>query len=279
MRTKKIILGLTIILSLASLSFIVLNSSGIAGKTGSPGETTCSQCHSGGTGTTTVLIGSVPEFTTNQFVPGQSYQITVYVSNTNYTKFGFGCEILDQATSTNTGTMNISGPNVQFITASNGRKNAVHTAPYSAPSGAAAFTFYWTAPNTTNNIVIYAAGNAVNGNGTTIGDAVGTTSLLLTPSTSSIKENNANNSMLIFPNPASDFISIHIDYFNSPTIATIELSDLKGSQYFTLLNTKLNYGQNEIKTFLPTELSNGIYLLKVRNNKQIIASQIVLIKK
>ncbi len=264
--------------SVLSLGFILKWSSGIPGRTGSPGETTCTACHGGGSGTTIVNINATPSFISNQYIPGTTYTIDVTVMNNPYSKFGFGCEILDASTNTNTGSMTTPLTGVQFLTAANGRNNAVHTTPKSG-TGAATFSFVWTAPTTTNNIVIYAAGNAVNGNGTTTGDAVGTASLMLTANITSIQENNANNSMLIFPNPASDFISIHIDYFNSPTFVTIELFDLKSTKHFTLLNTKLNYGQNVIKTFLPDELSNGIYVLKVRSNEKNIASQLLLIKK
>ncbi|GIV28341.1 MAG: hypothetical protein KatS3mg027_2155 [Bacteroidia bacterium] len=271
---NSLILG-TFILSSA---FIIKWSSGIPGRTGSPGETTCTACHGGGTGTTNVSISATPNFSANEYIPGNTYTINVTVTNNSYTKFGFGCEILDPTSNSNAGTMNTPLTGVQFLTASNGRNNAVHTTPKTG-SGTTTFSFIWTAPTTTNNIVIYAAGNAVNGNGTTTGDAVGSASLVLTANTTSIKENTANNSMLIFPNPASDFISIHVDYFNTPTDVTLELYDLKGIQHYTLINTKLNYGQNEIKTFLPTEVSNGLYLLKIRSNEKTIASQLFLVKK
>lgn len=277
---KKVFLSVSAIgmLTFLSLGFILKWSSGIPGKTGSPGETSCTACHGGGSGTTIVNINATPSFISNQYIPGTTYTIDVTVINNPYSKFGFGCEILDASTNTNAGSMTTPLAGVQFLTAANGRNNAVHNTPKNG-TGSATFSFVWVAPTTTNNIVIYAAGNAVNGNGTTTGDAVGTASLLLTPNTTSIQENTANNSISIFPNPASDFISMYIDYFNAPTLVTIELSDLKGSHHFTLLNTKLNYGQNEIKTFLPDELSNGIYVLKVRSNEKNITSQLLLIKK
>ena len=56
-----------------------------------------------------------------------------------------------------------------------------HSAPKTGV-GSGTFTFSWTAPATSaGTIVLYAAGNAANGDGTQLGDHIYTTSLQLTP--------------------------------------------------------------------------------------------------
>ena len=77
---RTVLLASLLIILLASSSFVIF-SSGIAGKTGSPGEGTCANCHSGGGGTTTLSISASPSFTANQYLPGQNYTITVTVLN------------------------------------------------------------------------------------------------------------------------------------------------------------------------------------------------------
>lgn len=274
---------LVIVFSLISLFFYVKVSTGMPGYTGSPGELTCNSCHSGGNGTTSVSISSTPSFSNNLFEPGMTYTINVMVSNSNYSRFGFGCEILNEDTFTNAGVISLisSSSDVQLLNAPNGRKNAVHVSP-KVGSGSTIFSFEWTAPTSTNNIVIYAAGNAVNGNGNTTGDAVGTTSLSLSASISSINEITNNVKMNIYPNPASEFVSIQIENVTEKIEnVNLELWDLKGNKIVTLSSIKLiDNGTQRFRLFLPENLNSGLYILKLQSlNNQNITSKMIIIKK
>ncbi len=277
---KKIVLFVcTAVLTGLTTAFIVKYSSGIAGRTGGPGETTCSACHSGGSGATTVNISATPAFTGNQYIPGNTYTITIDVSNSAYNLFGFGCEILDGATNTDAGNMTVALSGVKFLTATNGRKNATHTSPKSG-TGTANFQFVWTAPVTTNSaVVIYAAGNAVNGNGGTSGDMVGATSLIITPNTTGINNAEIKNTISVFPNPASNFVNINIQYFHQPQNASIGLFDIKGNKVSDLMTTKINYGNNNYHIFIPDNISNGIYIIKAKTSDGYTLSKILLIQK
>lgn len=192
----------------------------------------------------------------NQYVPGTTYTIDVTVTNNSYTLFGFGYEILDANSFTDAGNMTTALSGVQFLNASNGRKNAVHTAPKSG-TGSTSFSFVWTAPTTTNNIVIYAAGNAVNGNGTTTGDQVGSTTLTLSTNVTHVSNFSFKNSIQIFPNPASKLVTIQLEYYQSPVHAQIELWNLEGAKIATLLQTPIQYGTNTFHCFIPETISNG----------------------
>lgn len=265
--------------TLLTTAFVVKWSSGIPGRTGSPGETTCTACHGGGSGTTIVSVSANPSFAGNQYVPGTTYTIDVTVANNTYTLFGFGCEILDASTNTDAGNMTTAFSGVQFLTASNGRKNAVHTTPKSG-TGSTTFSFVWTAPTTTNDIVIYAAGNAVNGSGTSIGDQVGTTTLTLSANVTGISNISFKNSMHIYPNPAAELVTIQLEYYQSPVSAQIELWDLRGTKIATLLQTSIQYGTNTFHCFIPETISNGLYILKVKaSNKECITSKMLMVKK
>jgi len=279
MKKELLVSGTILITSVLTTSFIIKWSSGIPGRTGSPGETTCSACHSGGSGTTVVNISATPAFTSNQYVPGTTYTVNVTVANNSYSNFGFGCEILDANSNTDAGIMTTPLTGVQFLTASNGRKNAVHTSPKSG-TGSATFSFVWTAPTGTNNIVIYAAGNAVNANGTTSGDAVGTRSLSLSANTTGIKKITNNVKINVYPNPASDFISIHVENVSNVGNVNIELWDLKGNKVAHLNASQLNVGTQNIRVFLPDNVNSGLYILKIQSaNNQTIASKMIIVKK
>jgi hypothetical protein len=54
-----------------SSAFIIRYSTGIAGETGSPGETNCNACHNAGTAVGTTSISSTPSFSAGQYVPGK----------------------------------------------------------------------------------------------------------------------------------------------------------------------------------------------------------------
>lgn len=279
MKKELLVSGTILITSVLTTSFIVKLSSGIPERTGSPGETTCSACHSGGTGTTVVNISATPAFTNNEYVPGTTYTVNVTVTNNSYSNFGFGCEILDANSNTDAGTMTTPLTGVQFLTASNGRKNAVHTSPKSE-TGSATFSFVWTAPTGTNNIVIYAAGNAVNGNGTNSGDAVGSTSLSLSANANGIKKITNSVKINVYPNPASDFISIQVENISETRNVNIELWDLKGNKVAHLNASQLNVGTQNIRVFLPDSINNGLYILKLQSaNNQTIASKMIIVKK
>jgi hypothetical protein len=271
MKKELLVSGTILITSVLTTSFIIKLSSGIPERTGSPGETTCSACHSGGTGTTVVNISATPAFTNNT--------VNVTVTNNSYSNFGFGCEILDANSNTDAGTMTTPLTGVQFLTASNGRKNAVHTSPKSG-TGSATFSFVWTAPTGADNIVIYAAGNAVNGNGSTSGDASGSTSLSLSANANGIKKITNSVKINAYPNPASDFISIQVENISEIRNVNIELWDLKGNRVAHLNASQLNVGTQNIRVFLPDSINNGLYILKLQSaNNQTIASKMIIVKK
>lgn len=261
-----------------TVGFIAKYSTGIAGRTGSPGETICSACHGGGSGTTVVNISATPSFSANKYIPGNTYTITVSVINNAYNLFGFGCEVLNASNNTDAGNMTTALSGVQFLVAANGRKNATHTSPKSG-TGTASFQFVWTAPTTPDTVTIYAAGNAVNGNGSTLGDMANSASLTITPDVTGISNAEIKNTMTVYPNPASGFININIQYFNQPQDVFIELFDIKGNKVCNLSDTRINYGENHYRVLLPDNISNGIYFVKVKTLKESILSKMLIVQK
>src|ERR1044072_20143 len=83
-----------------AVSFDVLDDNGKAGRTGSPGESNCTGCHTGsalndGTGSVTI---SSPDLPTWEYMPGDTYAINVTVARTGNPLFGFDLECLTGST-------------------------------------------------------------------------------------------------------------------------------------------------------------------------------------
>jgi len=256
-------------------AFNILQSGGFTGATGSPGEGSCTGCHGGGPSATTVSITATPAFTNNSFDPLTNYTITVTVSNPSLSAFGFDCEILD-AGNTSIGTMTNAGSGVQFATAFNGRLNATHTSP-KAGVGTASWTFQWLSP-TSGNATFYAAGNAVNSNGGTSGDRVGTTALTVTNINTALSKNPGNvvHGISVFPNPATDLASVSY-YLSAEQNLSIELTDISGKLIKTIVNEKLQAGPHSNIIDLKG-ITKGIYFIKTSAVGEKISQKLISVQ-
>lgn len=186
---------------------------GKAGYTGSPGELTCakSNCHNSfalnsGPGSVTIVA---PTMSNWQYIPGQSYEISVTVSQSDMAVFGLGFEAL-QVSGANAGTLS-SGTGTHTLNATvtgNSRKNVVHLLDGGLTTGAHSFTFTWLAPSTAMDVTFYVAGNAGNDNGSRTGDYIYTTSQLVTPVAAPTAPTIVANGELLLCNGASVNLSV-----------------------------------------------------------------------
>lgn len=269
---KKIFLFGNLGFCLITSSAFIMHSGGEIGKTGSPGEATCANCHSGGAGITTVSVNATPAITNNQYVPGQVYNMTITVANASLNKYGFDCEILT-STNANAGTISNAGPGVQFAN-SGAKKNATHTAT-KAGTGSADFTFDWTAP-ASGNAIIYVGGNAVNGNNSDTGDKAGNIAITLSDITAGIKENAANTIQFnFFPNPAASEINAEYKLIRTSEVS-IGLFDLSGKEVLNLSREKQEPGIHLISKTLPADLAAGIYMIKFSMNDKVAKQQLFI---
>ncbi len=183
---KKYVYIITLLLSIAMVVNVFATISGIAGRTGSPTETTCTSCHSSyalnaGSGSI-AITHNIP---TSGYVPGTTYAISVTVAQTGFSLFGFGFEALTSS-NTSAGTITVTNTTkMKLTTAGNGRVNITHKTNGGSGTSPVAFTFNWTAPATNlGTISFFAAGDACNNNGNEFGDYVYSTSLTISPSNS-----------------------------------------------------------------------------------------------
>lgn len=144
-------------------------------RTGSPlsNGSTCASCHSGGNydATINVFITDPLGNQVTSYVPGQDYIIEYFILNNIGTPTAYGMQsviLFPGAGNVQAGTMtSVVTPGSQIV-ASGGYNYFEHT----TPDLIGIFQVNWTAPATAGlgDVNIYAAGNAVNANGSTSGD-------------------------------------------------------------------------------------------------------------
>ena len=297
MKKTIITLVLALFTIISTSAFIKLTTTGIAGSTGSPGESHCNSCHGGASsasfGTT---ITSVPSFTADEFVPSTLYQITVQFSATGFTKFGFGCEILDALNNnSNAGIMQSPGAGVHFLNAfinPTQRRDATHTTPKNTVGGVASFSFGWLAPaqGAGDTATIFVAGNAVNGNGSTNGDfplppvfmqlrAHRPDSIVDTTTVpNALRKINLNSisEISVFPNPASKLTSIN--YFLSQTQnVSVQLISMNGKVIKEFINETQSPGSHAHLLDLQN-VTSGVYFVKTSINDQKVSQKLIAVQ-
>lgn len=175
---RKLFLALFPVIVIVLFTGETMSDDGRPGKTGSPGENTCRECHNSyalnsGGGSITIQNTNMPN---NQYTPGQTYTMSVTVSRAGTNLFGVGIEALTSSNQ-NGGTLNITDAvstqiKSALITGVN-RSNIVHQLNGGAGSGSKVFNFSWTAPAAgTGPVTFYYCGVAANSGGTALLDYV-----------------------------------------------------------------------------------------------------------
>lgn len=276
MKTKKI-LPLALLIGIAAIATAdILSDNGKAGKTGSPGETTCTNCHNSysvNTGGGSISISS-SNMMNWKYVPGQTYHMSVTVSRSANSLFGFGFEALKATGNTPAGTLvvtNNASTTIKSATISSVvRPNIVHTLNGGASAGSKVFNFDWTAPSSdVGNIIFYAAGNACNNNGDEFGDYVYTTSQTVSPaSTTGIADlNYGSNHINAYPNPVYQDLTVEYSLEN-PSRVQVSVLNLKGEIVLNLLN-ETQFGGFYTQEFnLGNKLAKGVYMLSVQTENK-----------
>jgi Secretion system C-terminal sorting domain len=276
---KKFVLFASAVFLMGTFFAGILTDNGKAGATGSPGENNCTQCHDSfgaNSGTGSVTISS--DMTNWEYVPGQTYQISVTVAQSNIGLFGLGFEAL-QSSGANAGTLT-PGTGTQIKNAligGNQRANIVHTLNGGASSNSHTFNFTWTAPSTNVGVVtFYAAGNAANDNGSDTGDRIYTASQIVNPASVGIQEAELTNAFIgAYPNPFNSSLQVQYTLKNNAKIQ-INVMDLTGKIVLSESFYKGNGAHTELLN--AAELSNGLYIVSLFVDGKVLASQRVVKK-
>lgn len=283
MKNKLVFLLSLVLVALGGSSYVIISNSGIAGYTGSPGETNCSSCHSGASSPSSAIsIRSIPSFTNNQYQPGSTYTIQITVRASGFSKFGFGCEILN-ASNANAGLMQAAGPGVKFLNVTvqgNQRRNAVHTTG-KLSSDSATFVFEWVAPQS-GAATVYVSGNAANGNNSTSGDfPLSPVSLALqaAPPTDPVALNEQSlllADLQLYPNPANGFASLNVMLKQACQLEAEILSiDGKSLQHIELGRQQAGLQSHSVNL---ENLAPGLYFLKLSSEGKKLSQKLLVLK-
>jgi hypothetical protein len=288
MRKIYLLFSCLAVLALSS-AFVLSSGGGLAGYTNSPGEANCTSCHTGGQAPSAsgITLTAVPAFSLNEYRPDSVYQISISASAAGYSRYGFGCEVLNQSLQ-NAGTLTLPGPGVKFINAFNGRRNAVQTLPKNGAS--VTFTFQWFAPST-GTVTFYTMVNAVNGNNNTSGDFPLTPfSLKLRPwiapvdtteeedtSTVSIPElNRPVGRVVTYPNPAGDNLTVEYSLEKKSDIEVL-LRDLTGRLVAVLVQGPRPAGVNREPIGMGGT-PRGVYFIEVSDGHTKPVRKLVMLR-
>ncbi len=148
------------------------------GRTGAPGESSCTSCHSqnSGSGQTNIIAPA-------NYVPGQTYQIQVQNVSSDSSRQSWGFELTALANSVMAGALTNTDANTRSRTSS-GKTYMVQTTAgtYSGQTGGSTWSFSWTAPATdVGNVTMYAAGLHADDDFSEDGDRTFLTNVVIQP--------------------------------------------------------------------------------------------------
>ena len=210
---------------------------GKAGYTGSPNELLCDDCHDAytiNTGGGSVVLSSA-NMNNWEYVPGQTYNMTLTVARSGSPLFGLGLEALD-ASNANAGTLTITdAASTQIkskLVGSVTRRNVVHQLDGGATPNSKDFNFAWTAPATDiGPVTFYFSGVASNADGDeTIGDYVYDGVQVINPASTTGIGKTDTPASVCFPNPASNQISVRVNGTTSVRLINMEGREVRSLQ-------------------------------------------------
>lgn len=255
-------------------NFHLLDTSGSpGGRTGAPGDGTCTSCHSGtvqsGANMNTVTFADINGAVTS-YTPGTTYTVTITMNTTN-AKNGF--EIL-ALTPSNTvaGSVSITDGTHTKTVSSGGKIRVTHK---TAGTALTTWTYAWTAPATNvGNVTFYLATNLTNSSNGDNGDVIYTSQHVI-GSTASINENTTNFDLNANYNSSTNSIALDINAKEGGDVA-INLVDMAGkSVQFEQLG-KASAGENTFNVKLDKQLQKGIYIVNINVNNNFVTKKIYI---
>lgn len=239
-------------LLLGSFAYLTLTSSS-TGMSGVMGASTvgCGPasggCHDPGTGTTITITG----LPAGGYVAGTAYTLTLNVINSSKTAAGFDLTC-------SAGAISNKPANTMLM----GTTELHHVAPLSMTSGTSSWSFTWTAPTTGTSVDFNVAGNAVNGDLGTTGDAYATTKITFNKAWAAAVNNVDQSEVQLYPNPANE--SIVYKSSNDLNQVSFSVVSINGT-IAQVSSSKINSHEYKIST---ASLAAGNYILLANANGQ-----------
>jgi hypothetical protein len=252
-----------------------LNANGSpGGKTGAPGDQTCTQCHSGtvqsGTNFQTVVLTNASGTIVTSYNPGETYTVTVGMLTSN-AKNGFEIVALTPS-NTQAGSVAVTSATTTK-TVTFGSKTRI--TQKSGGTSLNNWSYSWTAPATNvGNVTFYLGTNVSNSNNNDNGDVIRNSQHVF-GSTAGIQENTAKVAINLGYSKASNSLTIDLaSQLNGE--AAINLVDLSGkSVQFEQLGN-VSTGNNMLNVKLNNQLPKGVYVAHINVNNNFVSKKIYI---
>ena len=218
---------------------------------------TCKACHSGPSPIVLpgLLSSNIPP---SGYVPGNTYIITASIARPGHIKFGFEVSPQDSLGAL-FGTIVITDTTTQLV--GSGNEYITHTTAGTSGINNKSWSFNWIAPSVgTGSVQFYGAFLATNANGTSAGDTVLLSTLLMNENINSVSDNHHEFFIItVYPNPATSSITIEgatqsekVRYsICNPIGAEIKSGEI------------ISNGNSYSGKISLSDISSGIYYLKV----------------
>jgi hypothetical protein len=253
-----------------------INSGGAgAGRTGAPGESSCTGCHAGtaqdgaNENILTLLDGTTA---VTQYTPGQQYTVTLGMTS-NPIKKGFQATAL---TSSNVMAGTFTGQSGNTSINGTTKKYANHTSTSNTSTTAPVWTWTWNAPAAgSGNVTFYVASNKANNNGNDNGDVIYLSQHVISEASSAGVENiSFNNQVVIGVDNESNKVTITYE-LNQMAKMAINVVDLNGKSVYnkTAMNGQIGSNHVDIST---SDFKSGVYVVNFFIDNKPFSKKIVI---
>lgn len=231
------------------------------GKTGAPGESNCTDCHSGtvqsGTGINQVMLINSSQQIVSEYTPGETYSVTVTTETAAKKGFQISARILSD--NSKAGSSTGIATNTEMKSANNQEYIGHVSASNTSQSG---WTFNWTAPATNvGDVRFYLAANTTNNSSTSAGDVIRISQHTFpVVSGASIVENDDFKNLEIAYKGINNSLSFNFNLQENNAVY-MNLVDLSGKSILSKRFSDLNIGKNHQDVFLSKDLKDGIYIV------------------
>ncbi|WP_186280047.1 choice-of-anchor V domain-containing protein [Fluviicola chungangensis] len=259
-----------------SKNYHTLNQAGSpGGRTGAPGDGTCTQCHAGtvqsGSGFNSVTLLEGGNAVT-EYQPSTTYQVQVSMA-TNNVKNGFEIVALNP-NNTVAGTWTITdGTHTKTIT-SGGKSRVTHKL---AGTSLTSWSFNWTSPATNvGTVTFYLATNQTNNNSSDNGDIIRTSQHPF-GSQAGIAEVSAKVETQIAYQENTNSLNIQLNSKVDGSVF-VNVVELNGRSVFTENLGHVSAGESALSVRLDNELKSGIYMVNVSVDNNMTMKRIFISK-
>lgn len=249
-----------------------------AGRTGAPGEQTCTACHSGtvqnGSAIQTLELRDPSGNVVTSYLPGVTYDVNFKVNNAAPKK---GFQLVALAVNGNTQAGSMVATSNTSVLSSGSKKYVNHKS--SSTNTTTGWDFKWTAPATNvGDVKFYVASNVTNSNNNDSGDQIYTSQHTITyNAAASVEEVESVNQFNAFFAATTNTLNLT---FNSKIVGEGHLNvvDMSGKSVYNTKIGAVKSGNNTQKVLIPSEIQSGIYLVHLFVNNESAVVKIMIQK-